>query len=59
MLTLVQTCGACPEQYDAYDESGRRVGFLHLRHGDFSVQCPWVGGVVVYQADPGGSALQP
>lgn len=52
-IQLVETCGACPEQYDAlYD--GKEVGYLRLRHGHFNVQCPNVGGESVYAADPIG-----
>lgn len=43
-IKLVETCGACPEQYDAFYK-GVKVGYLHLRHGYFCVQC---GGEVVY-----------
>ncbi len=34
---LVQTCGACPEQYDVYFED-RKVGYLRLRHGYFRAE---------------------
>lgn len=39
MVKLVQTCGAFPEQYDAFvgDEC---VAYLRLRGGYFYVQCP-------------------
>jgi len=35
-LDLVCTCGACPEQYDAFYE-GEYVGYFRLRHGGFTV----------------------
>lgn len=35
-INLVMTCGACPEQYDAY-LNGEKVGYLRLRHGLFAV----------------------
>jgi hypothetical protein len=35
-IELVQTCFACPEQYDAF-YNGEQVGYLRLRHGYFSV----------------------
>ena len=44
-IELVKTCGACPEQYDAYFE-GYQVGYLRLRHGTFRVD---YGFVVVTQ----------
>lgn len=53
MITLRLTCGACPEQYDALDED-RKVGYLRLRHGGFTVECPDVGGDLVYEASPVG-----
>lgn len=37
--TLIQTCGACPEQYDVVRE-GKQVGYLRLRHGSFRADCP-------------------
>lgn len=52
-ITLVQTCEACPEQYDAILD-GKQVGYLRLRHGIFYVTCPDVGGEVVYQVCPKG-----
>ena len=45
---LVLTCGACPEQYDVFDESDKNVGYLRLRHGWFNAKYPDVGGEDVY-----------
>lgn len=53
VIKLVLTCGACPEQYDAFD-GDRQVGYLRLRHGQFTVECPDCGGELVYQAAPNG-----
>jgi hypothetical protein len=50
-LTFVQTCPACPEQYDAVDETGQQVGYLRLRHGRFRVDYPHNGGTTIYEAD--------
>ena len=52
-IVLDQTCGACPEQYDAYI-GGVQVGYLRLRHGTFRVDCPTSGGETVYRAYPDG-----
>lgn len=57
MIKLVQTCGACPEQYEAYDESGRQVGYLRLRHGYFRVDYPTCGGETIYEASPKGDGI--
>lgn len=38
-LKFVQTCGACPEQYDVFLKDVQ-VGYLRLRHGYFRVDCP-------------------
>lgn len=46
-IELRQTCGACPEQYDAF-MGEKQVGYLRLRHGFFSVDCPDVGGKQVF-----------
>lgn len=35
-VELVETCGGCPEQYDAY-KNDVCVGYLRLRHGVFTV----------------------
>jgi len=51
-IRLVETCGACPEQYDAMLD-GKCVGYLRLRWGWFTVTCPYVGGKVVYEKQTG------
>ena len=56
MLKFVMTCGACPEQYDAFLD-GEQVGYLRLRHGHFSVECPDSGGTEVYAAKTKGDGL--
>lgn len=53
-LALVQTCKMFPEQYDLIDAHGNRVAYYRLRHGYFSVECPDVGGTLVYEARPDG-----
>lgn len=54
---LVQTCTACPEQYDVLDKfTGKEVAYLRLRHGYFYVECPW-GGERVYDANPRGDGI--
>lgn len=55
-VELVETCGACPEQYDAFID-GKLVGYLRLRHGHFTVHCPWAGGEEVYSAQPKGDGI--
>lgn len=51
-VRLVQTCGACPEQYDAFhSETGEEIGYLRLRHGYFLAEYK---GERVYDAEPKG-----
>ena len=55
-IVLKQTCSAYPEQYDAIDETtGKRVGYLRLRYGHFTVEVPDVYGELVYESWPQGS----
>jgi len=56
MIRLFRTCYACPEQYDAYD-GDKQVGYLRLRHGCFTVECPDVAGTMVYSAGPRGDGI--
>lgn len=36
-IILIRTCGACPEQYDAW-YNDTRIGYLRLRHGHFTAE---------------------
>lgn len=56
MLELVQTCGACPEQYDVFLD-GETIGYLRLRHGYFRADYPCCGGETVYEAYPMGDGI--
>ena len=49
-ITLDETCGACPEQYDAY-LGDDKIGYLRLRHGYFRAEYL---GTIVYEAHPNG-----
>lgn len=51
-ITLVQTCTACPEQYNAIRD-GEVVGYLRLRHGHFTVQLSGPDGPLVHAAGIG------
>jgi hypothetical protein len=55
-IKLVETCGACPEQYDAFIGK-EQVGYLRLRHGYFRVDYPSSGGEVIYEAEPKGDGM--
>ena len=33
-LNFHQTCSACPEQYDVYDENNSYIGYVRLRWGE-------------------------
>jgi hypothetical protein len=50
-INLIETCSMCPEQYDAFDAEKKQVGYIRLRHGHFTVECPDVFGEVVYEND--------
>lgn len=52
-IRFVQTCIACPEQYDAF-VGKEQVGYLRLRHGHFTVECPDCGGELVCTYWPDG-----
>lgn len=47
-MKLKQTCGACPEQYDVFDDAGEQIGYIRLRHGYFSVRKDGPGGDEVF-----------
>lgn len=55
-IELIQTCGACPEQYDAFLD-GKEVGYLRLRHGYFRVDYPAWGGKTIYSTHPKGDGI--
>lgn len=55
-IELEQTCGACPEQYDAFYK-GKQVGYLRLRHGQFRVDYPDCGDKTIYSANPEGDGI--
>lgn len=56
-ITLVKTCDFCPEQYDAKNKDGNTIGYLRLRWGEFTVQCPDNGGDTVFFAHPNGDGM--
>lgn len=55
-IELVQTCGACPEQYDVIF-NGEKVGYLRLRHGCFTVRYPDCTGELIYEDYPKGDGI--
>jgi hypothetical protein len=55
-IELVQTCSACPEQYDLIVD-GNQCGYFRLRHGEFRVDYPYCGGETVYEAEPNGDGM--
>lgn len=52
-LKFVQTCGACPEQYNVYNENHNIVGCVRLRWGRLSCKYPNVWGEEIYSASVG------
>lgn len=53
---LIETCGACPEQYDVYLD-GAKIGYLRLRGGYFRADYLHSGGRTLYEAFPKGDGL--
>lgn len=52
-LYFCKTCGACPEQYDVYDDHENIVGYVRLRWGGLTCEYPDVGGKLIYEASVG------
>ena len=48
---LIKTCDMCPEQYELISETGDTIAYMRLRWGAFTVECPDVGGELVYSSD--------
>lgn len=55
-IRLELTCGACPEQYDAF-VGDEMVGYLRLRWGAFRVDYPDCGGETIFEASPEGHGM--
>ena len=55
-MRLVKTCGACPEQYDVFQDD-ELVGYLRLRHGYFRAHLGGPGGEVVYESRTNGDGI--
>ena len=49
MFKLVKTCNCSPEQYDVL-VGEHKVGYIRCRWGQVTVECPYVGGEMVYKA---------
>jgi len=47
-LIFINTCIACPEQYNVLDSNGQQVAYVRLRYGKLKATVPDVGGTVVY-----------
>ena len=52
-MRLVQTCNACPEQYDVF-EGEELIGYMRLRHGYFRAEYK---DKIVYSANPRGDGI--
>ena len=46
-LNFIETCGACPEQYDVF-KGGRQVGYVRLRWGTVTCDFPDCRGDTIY-----------
>ena len=47
-LNFIQTCEACPEQYDVVDDNRNQVGYVRLRWGCLRCDYPDVGKETIY-----------
>ncbi len=47
-LKFVETCMACPEQYDVFKDK-KQVAYIRLRWGILRVDIPDCGGRVIYK----------
>jgi hypothetical protein len=45
---FVETCGACPEQYDVFFND-KAIGYVRLRHGLLTVRVPNSQGKSIFQ----------
>lgn len=52
-LDFVQTCAACPEQYDVFNGEGKQVGYVRLRWGNLTCEYPDCGGELIYENNVG------
>lgn len=47
-LRFEQTCTACPEQYDVFDDEGKQVAYVRLRWGRLRVDVPDCGHQTIF-----------
>lgn len=40
-LNFIETCAACPEQYDVYTDDKRKIGYVRLRWGYLRADYIW------------------
>ena len=53
-MTLVQRGDRSPEQYEVTSKDGKMLAYMKVRGGRFHVECPDVGGTLVYEAFTNG-----
>jgi hypothetical protein len=46
---FVNTCYACPEQYDVYRDNGKACGYARLRWGTLYANYPGINGFTIYE----------
>ncbi len=56
-LYFNQTSCGCPEQYDVFDEDNNQVGYVRLRHGLITCECPDIGGTEIHNEDLSGFSI--
>lgn len=52
-LKFEQTCWACPEQYEVFDDQDKQVAYVRLRWGRLRVDVPDCGGETIFIKDFG------
>lgn len=50
-IFFTNTCKACPEQYDVYDEAGYQIGYVRLRWGHLTAFVTDFDGHLIYEYD--------
>ena len=53
-MTLVMRGNRSPEQYEVISKDGKMLAYMKVRGGRFHVECPDVGGTLIYDVNTNG-----